>query len=479
MAVLGTSVDPNWERNKIQQTGEALSMVLNRLDQRREQKKAEELQEIDRFFKAAQAAPEVATTWGNQIKSKYGAKHPGVSEMVDVLQKRYDMADQVRKQQEAGKNAWMTNWNTLNQGYQQQTAETAALPDQAPQVGAQMPGSGFGPPGIGALPVFGGNEYKEEAQRALKKVDPRYFSRKALEQLPPELQVAAADYLKSGTSFEPPTPMTIFDPYKNLPQEQQALYAGQEGFTSPESYQASRVKLGLEQSPSRKAFEKFSVEEREDRQTYETESREDDQAWRDSDREKRNTQMRSRLSYQDSLSRARESRRFANEKGLIDHRASKNGDGGAAVSWDSLVSDSKQAQKDWDVRLKQAVQGLDGTAKTKAKIQFMQQNGQRPKPLLETQARRMARELNTAVTEGSLSIDEAEDEALDMTSDIMAGDSYPAARAANRQRTMGNQGTQDRGELHTEISNMNPDWTDEQVEDAVNSYLWSQAEGGQ
>lgn len=469
MAVLGTSQDPNYYHNQAARTGEALGMILARLEQRREQKKQEELQQIDRFFKVAENYPEVAATWGQDIKRKYGNKHPGVNEMVDVLQHRYTLADAMKQRQEVAKNSWLQNWDALNADYGQQTQQAAQMPEQA---AVPFPDAG----GWGPYP----NYAKDEAEAALKKTDPRYFSRKALEQLPPELQVAASDFLKTGTAFELPPAATIFDPYKNLPTEQQALHAGLTGQTSPEQLEAARVKLGMKKSPSRAEFEKFQVEDREDRQAFDEAASEADRSWRDTDRDTRYRQSRERIGYQDALARAREARRVGNEKGLIDYRASKKVGEGDSVDWDSLVKDSKSAQKDWDVRLKQSLQGIrDAKKRQAARAEFEKQAGPRPQMLSETQARRMARELNMRVKEGDLTLDEAEDEALEMTSDIMSGDSFPAARAANRQRTMQSKVSQTRGEVRAEIENMHPDWTTDQVDDAVNNYLWSLAEGEQ
>lgn len=474
MAVLGTSTaDPGFYQRQASRTGDALSMIFARLEERRERKKQEELADIDRFFKVAENYPEIASTWGATIKQKYGGKHPGVSEMVDLLTNRHAMADAVRLEREQAKSAWLENWKALNQGYQQQGEQVAAMPSEA-AVPFPDAGGGWGP-----YPNF----QKQAGQQALARTDPRYFSRKALEQLPPQLQVAAADYLKTGTAFEPPPPATIFDPYKNLPTEQQALFAGLEGRIPEEGYQAARVKLGLEVSPSRKAFEQFQVSDREDRQTYDTEDREDDQAWRDTDRDARDRQMTARISYQDSLSRAREGRRAANERGLIDYRASKKVDEDGAVSWDALVRDSRFAQKDWDAAKKAAVQGLEGQQKKVALVEFYKTHGKdRPRALSETQARRMARELNAKVQGGELTLEEAEDQALDMTSDIMAGDSFPAARAANRERSTarGGGGGVEGGAGAEEVDprafirQQHPEWTPDQVEEALRAFQAAQ-----
>jgi len=471
MAVLGTSQDPNFYHTQAARTGEALGMIMARLEQRREQKKQEELQQIDRFFKVAENYPEVAATWGQDIKRKYGEKHPGVGQMVDALQHRYTLADALKQRQNEAKDSWLQNWDALNADFDQRTQWAAQMPEQA---AVPFPDAG----GWGPYPNFA----KDDAEAALQKTDPRYFSRKALEQLPPSLQVAAADWMKTGTSFEPPPPQTIFDPYKNLPTEQQALHAGLAGMTSPEQLEAARVKLGMKKSPSRAQFEEFQVADREDRQAFDEKADAADREWRDADRDTRARQSKERIGYQDSLARARESRRVGNEKGLIDYRSSKKVGDAEEVDWSSLVKDSKSAQKDWDERRKQAMQGLGDVSNAKrqeARDSFIQQAGPRPQMLSETQARRMARELNLRVKEGDLSLDEAEDEALEMTSDIMAGDSFPAARAANRQRTSQKVVAQTREETRSEIEQMHPDWTPDQVEDAVNTYLWSIAEGGQ
>lgn len=425
MATLGVSYDPDFYSSKARMAGEALRAISGSFARRREEREAKELDEISRFFEAVQSVPELANTWGEDLKARLGEKHPGVPEMVDAIKGRYAIAEGVKRQRDQAQQAWLNQWGQLDQGYAQQAEMVRGMPQTLPP-----PVAGSSP--FSLLPEMP-NMGRVAAEQELNQTDPRYFARKALEQLPPEQQWFAAQAIGGNKSFEMPTPMTIFDPYRNLPAEQQALRAGLEGKTSPEELLGSRVKLGLLQSPARQAFQKHETVEREARESHDVETAEADRAWRDKDRERRDAQMKKRLYLQDSLAQARDARRLAQSKELTDYRAEKTGEAGG-VSWQSLVADSETTKEAWDKGLREAMANPAGT-KAQAKKQYIQEHGTQPRVLGETQARRIARTMNQRVKDNLMTLDEAEDEAIGIAADFMGGEEIGAAMVSRETST--------------------------------------------
>lgn len=490
MAVIASYETPGFQQDSAARIGSALAGIGDSFRRRKEEREQKELEEIDRFFKAAAQAPDLAATWGQDIKRKYGDKYSGVAPMVDLLARRYEVADKIRQQQQGGQEAWLQQWNQLNQGFQQQGQQIQQMPDAFPP-----PVAGSSP--FSVMPEMPNIE-KMQAQEEYGKTDPRYFARKALEQLSPEQQFYGSQAIGMNKDFAMPAPMTVFDPYKNLPQEQQALHAGLQGLLSPEQLTASRGKLGLVQTPARQAFQKHETAEREARETHDTTEAEADRVWRDKDREIRDRQMRARMALQDSLSRAREARRVNNEKGLIDYRSEKEG-GGVAISWKGLVEDSKSAARDYDADLKEAMKGPDGKAlPTKeaiiAKKDFLNERGSRPRVLSDAVARRIANSLTADIKAGELDPEEAIEEAYDIAADSMVPRSGSASLTKTREALIRRRETRVIGDRQEEAADESQETAAEaraemeakkasgelppdfDVDKAVEDYLWTLAE---
>ncbi len=508
--VIGVSYDsPNWYSQKANQLGSTIASVRARWAENRERERAREVAEIERFFQAASGMPQLASTWGEEIKTKYGDRHPGVAEMVDEIRNRYEIVA-------GAKTAWTDQWSALQSGHEARGQEIAAMPAQMPPV---VPGGG-GPGMPFAIPNMG----RPAAAAEHAKVQPDYFPRQALQMLPPAQQLEVNRLIKEQ-QFDVPDAMRVFDVNRDAPAEIKTLAAAESGLLGPWEgpvAQASRIGVGLEQKPSTLQQQGYWTSERAAREEAQAEILDKTAAKNREAAEHRHGLQVSRMKLQDSLARSRETNRFSHEIGLIDHRKSAPGDGdGKAprISAELLVRDSRSAVKDFDDGLKAATKGLTGRQIVAAKAAYLRQyGGRRPMALNHGQARILAGEINARVERGELDPEEAEQAAIRASADAMVRMSKgegpvqavkngvaaalafqaPAPAAASvpveaepvlepiseadeeeiieaPAPDLGADPVDIRVEAEEEIRRIHPEWTDAQVEDAVGAFLSREA----
>ena len=407
MALLGTSSNAtgSFYADKARQTSQALAIFADRLREKQERKRQQEMAEINRFVERASSMPELADTWGADISNRYGSKYPEVAPMVEAIKKRNEIAKFVP----AAGEKWLSEWQGLEQSHAQRGQDIQGMPDAVPMgYGGATPFGGF------QLPNF----EKQQAQEEYGQVDPAYLPAMAAEKLSPKERLAAGVFAKQY-NYDIPS-KTAFDPFKQLPGDVAGVLAAQRGYLTGETAEAARVAGKMRSSPAAVEARAFSREEREARET----SREDDREARTADAERariaNDKLVRGRLAYQDSLSRARESRRVANDRSLIEFREGFASDPDA-LNWKDLASDSEKAQRDYDTELSQTLKGVStGKKASEAKTAFIRERGTRPKALSATDARRIANEAKRRVKAGEIEPEAVLDEAEAISADYMA-----------------------------------------------------------
>jgi hypothetical protein len=514
--IIGTSYEggPDFYTRKAQQLGATIAGVRDRWAANREQERGRELAEIDRFFRAAQGMPQLATTWGEDIKARYGDKHPGVSEMIDEIKNRYETVA-------GAKRAWTDAWSGLQADYANRGQEIAAMPQSMPPV---IPG-GTGP---SAFPLNVPNMGQVAAAQSHAQVQPGYFPRQAMQGLPPAQQLEL-NRLIQEEKFSIPDPMRVFDVNRDAPAEFKTLAAAESGqFGPPNSTlaRAARIGFGLEQKPSVLQQQDYWMTERVAREENKQAAIRQSAEANEKAAKQRHEQQVARIKLQDSLARSRESNRFSHEKGLIDYRKEASGDAGTPrISAELLMRDSRSAVKDFDDGLRLVLKEKRGQELVLAKQAFLRSyGGRRPIPLSGAQARILAGEINSRVVDGSLPAEEAEAAAIRASADAMSRmgrgegpvqavkngvEAALAAGSGGRQRPASTMPAEPaepeslepitdadeigvsepaigepeddpadvRLEAESAIRERHPEWSDSQVDDAVEAFLRSQGGG--
>lgn len=387
--LLGTSTpDPYYRFNQLQSLGNAFAIAAQKMEERRAKKQLREQQELERFFEAATRMPELADTWGQDLKRRLGSSNPEVVPIVDALAQRRQRA----REAEQAVSAYDQQLQSLEQGYQQKTAAVSQMPDT-------LPGTPY--PNLDKV-IQGG----EVAQ-----VNPALFPTMAAQNLPPTQRRAAQVALKAQ-GIELPSQ---FSPFDDLPAEAKGLLAGQMGLLKGEPLQALRYGAGFEQTPAAKEYQQFAIDDREDRQAAQVEDRNED----------------ARIAVE------REAARHANR--IQEIAASKRGraagggrerveeDPGSPLPAPEKPSKRKQLYAEISDLTKDAVAAYDADFraamsgetlnKGKAKEAFLRERGRRPSQAPPAMARAMEREIRRLTEDGTLTTrDEVDQAALAMAS---------------------------------------------------------------
>ncbi len=387
--LLGTSpTDPYYRFNQLQGLGNAFAIAAQKMDERKAKKQQREQQELERFFEAATRMPELADTWGQDIKRRMGATNPEVVPIVDALSQRRKRAQEA----EQAVQAYDQQLQGLEQGYQAKTSALSQMPDTFP--GTPYP-----------------NLDKVIQQGEVAQVNPSLFPVMAAQNLPPTQRRAAQVALKAQGVELP----SQFSPFDDLPGEAKGLLAGQMGLLQGEPLQALRYGAGLEQTPAAEAYQEFAIDDREDRQQAQVEDRDED----------------ARIAVD------KEAARHANRIQEIRLSGSLRGRGGAARKEEEdpnsplpapeKPSKRKQLSAEISEMTKDAVTAYDADFratmsgetfnKGKAKEAFLKERGKRPQVAPPAIARQMEAEIRRLTEDGTLTTrDEVDQAALAMAS---------------------------------------------------------------
>lgn len=397
--LLGTSTpDPYYRMNQLQQLGGVFAIVRAKMEERKAKKEREQLEELNRFFGAASKMPELAETWGQDLKRRYGQQSPEVTAVVDAFAQRRQRAQEA----EAAASAYDQQLQALEQGYQQKQAAAAAQPDTLP--GTPYP-----------------NLDKVIAQGEVDQVNPALLSAIAAQNLPPAQRRAAQVALKAQ-GIEMPSQ---FSPFDDLPAEAKGLLAGQMGLLKGEPLQALRYGAGFEQTPAAKGYQQFQAEDREDRQAALTEDRGEDARIAVEKEATRHAHRIREISLSGSFrgrgragSREEEDEGFYPEDVEDDNVEPRRVGAAKGKTLATEISEmSKTAVEAYDADFKSAMEGVDGLKKGKAKADFLKERGKRPQPAPPAMARAMEREIRRLASEGQLTTrDEIDQAALAMAS---------------------------------------------------------------
>jgi hypothetical protein len=378
--IIGTGVsDPDFYSHQASRLGGAISSIVGGWRQRQEQKAAEDQAEIDRAFKVMQQAPELADTWGAALVKKYGSQYPEVPAMVSVIQNRKALAKEIP---EAG-TAWEAAVQKRKDEHTAAQARAASMPDYVDHpIGPNSLIPGPAGLALSLAGAIGPNAEKQKEMARLQQVDPNYFTGEALNDLPVHQANAARLYAKEkGIPIAQRTP---FDPNRDLPNTERGLLASEQGLIAPDSKtaEALRIAAHLESSPALLQQQGFQHDERVGRET-------EAQTMLD----KREAALKARMSLSERIAMAREDRHVADQKQLIDyrasHRASGGKGGGSGISHTDIVSGSRDAAAQYDRDKKDALTGLNAEERRSALEQFKKDNGPRPHVLSRIMAKKI------------------------------------------------------------------------------------------
>lgn len=372
------------------------------MQERKAKKERDKQDELERFFNAATHMPELADTWGADLKRRYGASSPEIIPIVDALAQRQQRA----RDAQGAVNAYDQQLDSMERSYQSKSAAVGQMPDTYPDT---------------PYP----NLDKVIAQGELDQLNPSLFPVMAAQQLPSAQRRAAQVALKAQGVELPGQ----FSPFDDLPAESKGLLAGQMGLLSGEPLDALRYGAGFEQTPAARGYQQFVAEDREDRQASD--------------------EARAAASNQSLIEK--EAARHANRMAEIaanKRRGSAGGGGGSraagsreqeddgfypddvpdddveprrvgAAKGRTLSTEITELTKDavgaYDADFKMEMEGLDTRAKGKRKAEFLKDRGRRPQTAPPAHARAMEREIRRLVDSGQLtSRDEVDQAAMAM-----------------------------------------------------------------
>jgi hypothetical protein len=383
-----TTADPYYRQNQLQQLGQVFGLVAQKMDQRREKKALRDQAELERFFAATAKMPELAETWGQDLKRRLGTSNPEVVPIVDAFAQRR----QRQRESEEAVQAYDTQLQGLEQSYQQKSSAAGNMPDTLP--GTPYP-----------------NLDKVIAQGEVQQMQPAMFPLLAAQNLPPAQRRAAQVAMKASGQQMP----EAFDPFADLPGEAKGLLAGQMGLLQGEPLQALRYGAGFEQTPATQAYQDFQVEDREDRQAAQVEDREADARVAI---EKEATRHANRLT---EIANSRRVRTAGGGGGGDDEEEDETGllpeekPSKRKPIYQEISAMSKDAVEAYDADMKAAVQGAPNPGK--AKQAYLQERGKRPQTIPPPIARQMESYIKRLHDEGQLTTrDEVDQAALAMTS---------------------------------------------------------------
>lgn len=412
--VYSTSADPDFYTRKLQMLGGTIESLRQRSEERRQRREQMDRAEVQRFLSAAEGMPELAGTWGQEIKKKYGAKYPEVGPIVDAISKRGELPAMV----ESAGNDFATRVDALEQQRTQREQQIAQMPDALPIFNPlAMMGGQIQP--VTEIP----NEEKQRAFAEHKSVDPSFIPFMAAQEMPYARRLAAGTWAKQrGGSIPAPSG---FDPFgDDMPDDLKSVLAAQKGILTGETAEASRTRAGLKQSQKRLQEQGYQKGEREAKAEFSEEQRLAREANMEGIANRRLKLEKERIEYQHRLATAREDRAFSHQSSLISQRqAGETGDesdpakGLAKI----LVDDSSAAQKAYDKEMNQAFAGLITPASIDAaKRKFVEEHGERPRAVSRIQARKIERSIRDRVEAGEIGEDEVEDAASNAAATYMA-----------------------------------------------------------
>lgn len=453
----GTS-DPLFFQKKMAALGDTIGGFVQAHRQRKAQADAQAQAEIENAFKLMAQYPELADSWGESLKAKYGESHPEVAGLVDVVKNRRTLAEEIP----AAGRKWEGAWGDLESRHAADQQALQAMPDwtqvSAPMSLATSPifSNAAQPPapplraavGSNAVPELSPymagpgpqaplkaaqdvtltlpNAEKLAAGKRLAQVNPDMFPVQAMGKLTPAERLNANVYAKSKGYDVPDT--TVLDRLKMLPEKARAQEMLRLGMIPGGSDTADVIAYENKLKVAPATQEAFDHEDR--MQGVKHENRIDEMDHSDE-------QQTARLTYAESLRTAAHNRTVAGQKEIIDYRESKRplkddaADDG--VSWRTMVNDSKVATRDWDQRANIAVKGLTGKERLVAKDAFERETGPRPVPVPEVVARQIERQ----ITDRGLTGSEAAEAAIAATSTYMAEKKRGASMSDAAKRATG------------------------------------------
>jgi hypothetical protein len=196
--------DPEAQRESIWHFGAMLQGVAAQLQQQQAQKRALGQAEVERFFREAQAMPELASTWGPDLSARLGKDYPEVPYLVNALKNRGDQTAQLK----GGWDRYLAAVDTAKGHLSDMQAAANQLPDVI-NIPAQ---DGVGPPQ--QVP----NPDKARLTQTLQQMSGPGVYRTALNSLSAEDEYGARIYAHSidpqgkGPAGMLPPALTGFDP---------------------------------------------------------------------------------------------------------------------------------------------------------------------------------------------------------------------------------------------------------------------------
>ncbi len=444
MAVLGTSVsDPLFYQHRMVAAGQALGAFVSGYQQNKAKQEAADQADIQQTLKLLSAYPELASGGlGEQLKTKYGATHPEIAGIVDVVKNRQSLADEIPK---SGK-LWEDNVGKLQSAYQTDQQRLAAMPDTTSMnvpldsaTSSIFSGSGATAPPMPPMRSAVGPDYslspymttgapqpplraaqnvtmevpnrdKQTLAAQLAQQDPNSFPQKALSAMSPIERMRAKVYAKSTYGYTPDPETDSWEELKALPEHVRAQRMVELGMIPPGSTTADVIAYEnkLKVAPATQA-----TMDHQDKQQEQSLSN------RQAQMEESDSLQRDRMAYADQLRAAAQGRSVQDQKDIIDYRESKKPDkssGSAGVGWKSIVNDSRTSVTDYDARMREALTGLSGKQRAAAAEKFRADNGERPVPVPET----VARSIDQEIQDQGLQDDDATEAAIAASSQYMA-----------------------------------------------------------
>lgn len=372
MAVLATGTsDPDFYQRKLALARQSLASMAEGYRRRQAEAEERELREIEMFKSAVQAMPELAHTWGQELKKKYGDRY-GVGPTVDVLTQR----DRLRTGVESAGREFYNTWDQMAQEYQARQQRVQGQPDYLPSM-------------LGPVPNFG----KAMEQRELGKIDPTRMAQAAAAALPPSKRAAALAWAKQEYGQEIPDYSTA-NMFQVLPKDQAALYALDQ---FPQMDQTGEIRnslrygLELEQSPQRlqeQGFQRDQAGAAREAETAQIGTRD------------ANARALEDLKYRHSLDRITANE--ASQRRVLDHRrvlfpprdpAGRQKDE-TRTDFNSILKDNDRRIRDWEGRLRSQSLGARDKKEAAAKRTAYESSNPRPRRLTNSEARALSTVIN-------------------------------------------------------------------------------------
>lgn len=421
---LGYSVDPNFYQEKAARAGQLIQLLLANQQRREAQRDAQEKEQLNFFFQAAEKDPSLANSMGQSLVEKYGDKYPILPALVSSLQQRQKVLGNI----DDATKAFTDQLDKMNSGYQELQQKAAQTPDTLPfhvQVPTLQGGVDTNSPSpwlnqqardsnasfadtasslSPGITLQMPNPEKARIMGTLNQVNPAMLPTSALMSLPANQQ--ALVYSNPAVAHMLPKELPNLN---DIPLEQRPIVMGQMGLVSPEEMDIAKMHLGaipkpatIQEQQAIRALEEYKQEQENTRQS-------DKQDWTDRHTQQEFENQKTIEGIKNTNSSGRIAQQLTGESKLIgqkiqgekDVAAYKNGiqqgnDG--SVTAKSITQTSNQEMTDW---MKAYQRESDRISKLKtedpSQLQAWLNKNPRPVRVPDTISRFIARKVNARI----------------------------------------------------------------------------------